>query len=111
MPSSSTNTTYSSTKLALVLYCHMSFSKSSTDSIKLSISVFNSCISVFNSWFLMFWKILKTTDIIKNTATMVVMQVNFVIFIPKGDKEDNTRLPKYYDALWNYLTSIGIETI
>ncbi len=35
----------------------------------------------------------------------------FVIFIPKGDNLDQTRLCKYYDGLWNYLKEIGIEEI
>ena len=32
----------------------------------------------------------------------------FIIFVPKGDNSDNTRLCKYYDELWDYLDSIGI---
>ena len=35
----------------------------------------------------------------------------FVIFIPKGDNSDQTRLCKYYDGLWSYLKEIGIEEI
>lgn len=35
----------------------------------------------------------------------------FVIFIPKGDNSDQTRLCKYYDGLWNYLKEIGVEEI
>ncbi len=34
----------------------------------------------------------------------------FVIFIPKGDNSDQTRLCKYYDGLWNYLKEVGIES-
>lgn len=33
----------------------------------------------------------------------------FIIFIPKGDNSDQTRLCKYYDGLWNYLKEVGIE--
>jgi DUF2075 family protein len=33
------------------------------------------------------------------------------IVIPKGDIEDNTRLPEFYDDTYNYLKSIGIEEI
>ena len=35
----------------------------------------------------------------------------FVIFIPKGDNSDTTRLRKYYDELWNYLSSINIQIL
>ncbi|MEZ5013938.1 MAG: DUF2075 domain-containing protein [Chitinophagales bacterium] len=34
-----------------------------------------------------------------------------VIVVPKGDIEDNTRRPEFYDATYNYLKSIGIETL
>lgn len=35
----------------------------------------------------------------------------FIIFVPKGDNEDSTRLCKYYDELWCYLIDIGITAI
>lgn len=35
----------------------------------------------------------------------------FIIYIPNGDDSDNTRLSKYYDELWKYLSKIGIEII
>ena len=35
----------------------------------------------------------------------------FVIFVPKGNNSDNTRLCKYYDELWKYLLDIGIQEI
>ena len=34
-----------------------------------------------------------------------------VIFIPKGDNDDNTRETKYYDGIYNYLKAIGIDEI
>lgn len=34
-----------------------------------------------------------------------------VIVIPIGDTNDSTRSPNYYDATYNYLREIGIETI
>ena len=34
-----------------------------------------------------------------------------VIFIPKGDETDHTRLPEFYDGVYNYLKEIGIEEI
>lgn len=35
----------------------------------------------------------------------------FIIYVPKGDDNDCTRLSKYYDELWKYLSEIGIEII
>lgn len=34
-----------------------------------------------------------------------------IIFVPKGDTEDNTRLPEYYDGIYNYLKQLGIQEI
>jgi hypothetical protein len=34
-----------------------------------------------------------------------------VLFIPPGDSEDSTRLPKYYDATYDYLKSLGIPSV
>ena len=34
-----------------------------------------------------------------------------VIFIPHGDPEDPTRLPKYYDSTFRYLTDLGIPIL
>ena len=34
-----------------------------------------------------------------------------VIFIPKGDETDHTRLPEFYDGVYNYLKEIGIEEL
>ena len=35
----------------------------------------------------------------------------FIIFVPKGDNSDETRLCRYYNGLWNYLKGIGIKEI
>jgi hypothetical protein len=32
-----------------------------------------------------------------------------VIYIPKGDASDKTRLPKFYDGTFNFLKSCGLE--
>jgi hypothetical protein len=32
-----------------------------------------------------------------------------IIVIPKGDIEDHTRLPEFYDPIYDYLKSVGIE--
>lgn len=34
-----------------------------------------------------------------------------IIFVPKGDPNDNTRLPKYYDGIFNYLKQLGIKEV
>lgn len=34
-----------------------------------------------------------------------------VIVIPEGDDNDRTRQPEYYDPIWQYLVSIGFDTI
>jgi len=34
-----------------------------------------------------------------------------IIFIPKGSTEDPTRPPEHYDAIYNYLTNLGIPEI
>lgn len=34
-----------------------------------------------------------------------------IIFVPKGDEQDETRLPEFYDPTFNYLLSCGIEEI
>jgi len=35
----------------------------------------------------------------------------FVIFVPAGDSNDVTRQPEYYDGVYNYLTSLGIDAL
>lgn len=35
----------------------------------------------------------------------------FVIYVPKGDTEDHTRKPEFYDSTYAYLASIGILTL
>ena len=34
-----------------------------------------------------------------------------IIFIPTGDERDQTRLPEFYEPIFEYLTSLGIEEI
>jgi DUF2075 family protein len=34
-----------------------------------------------------------------------------VIFVPKGDQSDDTRLPEFYDSVYDYLSQVGIPTI
>ena len=35
----------------------------------------------------------------------------FVIFVPDGDPEDETRRPEYYDGVYEYLRGIGLEEV
>ena len=35
----------------------------------------------------------------------------FVIFVPRGDDSDTTRQSRFYDELWKYLKSVGIEEL
>lgn len=34
-----------------------------------------------------------------------------IIVVPEGNKEDNTRQPEFYNSTFNYLKSIGFNTI
>ncbi len=34
-----------------------------------------------------------------------------VIFVPRGDQSDETRLPEFYDTVYDYLSQVGIPTI
>lgn len=34
-----------------------------------------------------------------------------IIVVPQGDATDQTRLPQYYEGVWNYMRSIGIPVI
>ena len=34
-----------------------------------------------------------------------------IIFVPKGDPDDETRFPEFYDGIYNYLKEIGIEEL
>ena len=35
----------------------------------------------------------------------------FVIFVPEGNLKDITRQPEYYDGIYNYLVSLGIDIL
>jgi hypothetical protein len=34
-----------------------------------------------------------------------------VIYVPKGDHEDPTRSPDYYDGTYSYLKEVGVQVI
>ena len=62
------------------------------------------------------WQTINKEDnkrYIKNAYRVLLTRARegFIIFVPKGDNSDNTRLCKYYDELWEYLKSIGIYTV
>ena len=50
---------------------------------------------------------------LKNSYRVLLTRARqgMVIFVPKGSSEDQTRLPKFYDGIYDYLKQIGIEEI
>ena len=62
------------------------------------------------------WQTINKEDnrrYLKNAYRVLLTRARegFIIFIPKGDNSDNTRLCKYYDELWKYFDIIGIEIV
>ena len=62
------------------------------------------------------WQTINKEDnrrYLKNAYRVLLTRARegFIIFVPKGDESDNTRLCKYYDELWEYLKDIKIEEI
>ena len=62
------------------------------------------------------WNTINNEDdkrYLKNAYRVLLTRAceGFVIFIPKGDNSDATRLCKYYDELWNYLSTINIQIL
>lgn len=49
----------------------------------------------------------------KNTYRVLLTRARqgMIIFVPKGDKDDHTRLPEYYDGTYKYLKSIGFKSL
>lgn len=59
------------------------------------------------------WQMINKEDnrrYLKNAYRVLLTRARegFIIFVPKGDDTDNTRLCKYYDELWEYLSVIGL---
>ena len=50
---------------------------------------------------------------LKNSYRVLLTRARqgMVIFIPKGNDNDNTRLTKYYEGIYNYLKSVGVAEI
>jgi len=62
------------------------------------------------------WKKVNSEDkriYLKNSYRVLLTRARqgMVIFVPKGNDNDNTRLAKYYDGIYKYLKSIGIDEI
>lgn len=57
----------------------------------------------------------KPTNILylKNAYRVLMTRARqgFVIFVPQGDINDVTRQPEYYDGIYNYLVSLGIDIL
>lgn len=34
-----------------------------------------------------------------------------VIFVPPGDREDHTRIPEFYDPIYDYLLGLGLDVL
>lgn len=64
-----------------------------------------------NAW----QKINKIEDkkYLKNAYRVLLTRARqgFIIYVPRGNNEDDTRLPKFYNETYKYLKSIGIEEI
>ncbi len=50
---------------------------------------------------------------LKNSYRVLLTRARqgMIIFVPYGDKKDFTRVPKYYDSIYNYLKNIGIKEL
>ena len=50
---------------------------------------------------------------LKNAYRVVLTRARqgMVIFVPRGDEKDPTRLPHFYDATFDYLKSFGLREI
>lgn len=62
------------------------------------------------------WNKIKNADKItylKNTYRVLLTRARqgIIIFIPKGDTEDDTIKPEFYEGTYNYLKEIGIDEI
>ena len=55
----------------------------------------------------------KKQQYLKNAFRVLLTRARqgMIIFVPKGDTNDQTRLPIFYDGIYNYLKEIGIKEI
>lgn len=62
------------------------------------------------------WQILHDEEkqlYLKNAYRVLLTRARqgMVIFVPQGSKKDATRSPEYYDGIYDYLRSLGIEEL
>ena len=62
------------------------------------------------------WKNIKKEEdrkYLKNAFRVLLTRARqgMIIYVPKGDSEDKTRLPEFYNGIYNYLKEIGIEEL
>lgn len=62
------------------------------------------------------WKTMQKSEEkrnLKNAFRVLLTRARqgMIIFVPKGDPADKTRLPEFYDSICNYLKEIGVEEI
>jgi hypothetical protein len=62
------------------------------------------------------WKTMQKSEEkrnLKNAFRVLLTRARqgMIIFVPKGDSNDKTRLPEFYDSICNYLKKIGVEEI
>jgi hypothetical protein len=50
---------------------------------------------------------------LKNSFRVLLTRARqgLIIFVPKGDRNDNTFLPEFYDGIYNHLKEIGLQEI
>ena len=58
-------------------------------------------------------KTLKRQNYLKNAYRVLLTRARqgMVVVVPKGDENDPTRKPEFYDPTYNYLVGIGFQTI
>lgn len=62
------------------------------------------------------WQCVRAPDrqrYLKNAYRVLLTRARqgMVIFVPPGDAEDTTRLPEFYDPVFDYLKSVGLEEL
>lgn len=55
----------------------------------------------------------ENRDYLRNAYRVLLTRARqgMVVFVPKGDPNDHTRAPAYYDSTFEYLTSLGIPVL
>ena len=63
-----------------------------------------------------FWQDVKSADsrlYLKNVYRVLLTRARqgLIMVIPEGNKDDHTRLPSFYDGIYEYFKKIGIKEI